>query len=123
MTYFIQIESKESFEWLAKLIQNTIETPNSKVMINSYEHVRAWHDALSSYELIEEPKVRKSRQPKPEKNTDPDPFTCKDHPSYQAKQVPRKDCKVCWNIYKKFHPLDYDKKRRDFERKRSNVAK
>lgn len=42
---------------------------------------------------------------------------CSKHPTYGAQRVPGRDCKTCWAAYKKFHPLDYDTKRRQFERK------
>lgn len=42
---------------------------------------------------------------------------CEHHPYYQAKKVPRSDCSGCWAAYKKYNPLSYKLKRRDFERK------
>lgn len=46
---------------------------------------------------------------------DVDPYKCPDHPTYGAKYRSREDCSKCWNLYKQFHPLEFDKARRQFE--------
>jgi hypothetical protein len=148
---YIKIDDKTAIDWLAKLIDNTITgDPNSKAMLSSYKQIKAWHDSLSApipdsevvlyndydqrvkQEVAEakakmaeafKTKGRTSKRTTAKKTVakDPDPFTCKEHPKYEAKRVPRTDCKACWALYKQFHPLDYPLKRKDFERKLRNA--
>lgn len=58
------------------------------------------------------PKKRRAKK----KAIDKSGLTCNTHKTYQAKRVPRTDCKECWEVYKKFHPLEYDQKRSKFLR-------
>ena len=50
----------------------------------------------------------------PIKVVDVDPYKCSDHTTYGAKYKPRTDCKQCWDLYKQFHPMEFDKARRQF---------
>lgn len=43
-----------------------------------------------------------------------DPYQCPEHPTYGARYKPRTDCAKCWDLYKQFHPMDFDKARRSF---------
>lgn len=149
MTQLVKIEDPAAIAWLKRLIDNTYEDPNSRVMMNSHQHVKAWHDALENVTTLEtlwktefDARFKKAYEaeinPKPvkrvakktttaskrKKREDPDPYKCKDHPTYSGlKQVPRSDCVKCWSLYKQFHPLDYPLKRKAFERKHGAASK
>lgn len=46
---------------------------------------------------------------------------CTEHPTYGAKRAPRKDCSNCWDMYKMYNPTNYDRARRNFDRKNNAV--
>jgi hypothetical protein len=74
-------------------------------------------DKIDPNELKQEkPKARRKRRTKEEMNEDKAarPNLCAKHPTYGAGRIPSSDCSLCWKAYKKFHPMEYDSKRRAF---------
>lgn len=72
-----------------------------------------------SEEIFEPVKAGSKTAKAPVKPAVPVGNNCEDHPTYGAKRRPRTDCEGCWGLYKKMHPLEYDKARRDFDRKQT----
>lgn len=137
MDYHITIKKKEAFEWMKGLINNTIADKNHEATIAAYPHLQAWVDAFEEAEASKDnsdkttpvgkeqqatkkrpAKKRRKRKPAIDKSG----LTCNAHPTYSGTRVPRKDCKDCWDVYKKFHPLEYDMKRRSFLAKQRQAA-
>lgn len=136
--HLIQIESEEAVVWLEKLIKNSLNgDPNSPALIAAYKHLVVWQEALQNkmvdkdivklpevQEIIKEQvakkQIRKPRTTKAKKRTpkkkEVDPFTCNQHPTYTGARIPRSGCEGCWEIYKKFHPMEYAQKRAAYER-------
>ena len=131
MPFYIRIELKEDLDALQTLIGNAVTKVNSNpnLYCDLAERVYRLNDSVNNPggikdahamgipdEIIEEdtpepkPNARKSKV----KGLPP---LCSDHKTYGAKRVPSTDCDACWKAYKKFNPLVYENKRRDFERK------
>jgi hypothetical protein len=140
MTVYIKLDDS-GFQWLKKLLDNTMAAdPNSHIKLTYYPQLESCYNAFSEAYTLEQlgkleevqglfaakkvaaakattrpTKVRKKRI----KKADKDPYQCPAHPNYQAARVPRTDCAKCWDLYRQFHPMDYQAKRRAFERKHS----
>lgn len=140
MALYVRFESKEDLEWLQRLIDKAVlklRTNPSEFTSDYTENILRIHDALHSAAPVEDAhllgvdskeiadekeKVAAAKAAK--KNTKStkstktvDPNLCSKHPKNKLERAPRTDCDGCWGVYKKLHPLDYDIKRRAFERK------
>lgn len=127
MAYQINITDKKAYEWLQKLIANTLESPTSRPYQSSYEELVHWDEAFKECdrqreEAAAERKANTKRAPVKRKIKEPSQFDCENHPSYGGVRVPRTDCKKCWSIYKALHPMDYDLARRKFNMKQRKHA-
>lgn len=70
-------------------------------------------EKVSEAEEVKEPKAQRGTK----KEEEYLPNLCSDHPSYNASKPPRIDCKGHWDAYRRMHPENYQKARRDFERR------
>lgn len=50
------------------------------------------------------------------KQLEEDPFKCVNHPTYGGSRRPRTECENCWDIYKHFHPHDWQRVWAAFQR-------
>lgn len=130
MAYQIEIDSKKAYEWLKKLVENTIESPSSRPMELNYEEVMEWKAAFDECDrkreeaAAERKKARMStkkssgrKKTTRRKKKSDSPFDCVEHSTYGGVRMPRTDCTKCWSIYEKLHPQEYDRARRKFELK------
>lgn len=111
----ITLESEQAYEWLKVLIANTIAKPTSTPMLNSYEEVIAWHEALQKAEIENTsppPKRHPRKKTAAKKKTstrrkkDTSGLVCPDHPHIQGMRAPRTDCQGCWDLYAKLNGED-----------------
>lgn len=140
MEYILKTENKEAFEWMQNLVNNTLESQGHQAAVLAYPHLSEWQkmftEALAQAKNASEPKSLKevqkssthtkkstvakktSASPRKKRRTtktkDKSGLTCNEHPTYTGSRIPRKDCKSCWGVYKKFHPEEYSAKRRSF---------
>lgn len=140
MALYVRFESKEDLEWLQRLIDKAVvklRTNPSEFTSDYTENILRIHDALHSAAPVQEAhllgvdseqleadkaaeaaaKAAKKEEKNGNKPKGVKPKLCATHPTRTMQQAPRDDCETCWGAYKKLHPLEYDKKRRAFERK------
>ncbi len=128
---YIKMNERKHVDALHTLITNTLANANHPTTILAYEELCAWEQALGnpmtlselmSMVEIERPSASKAvpatrkRKKKAEKEVKDSPFECSQHKTYGGVYAPRSDCARCWEIYKQLHRLEYDQKRRKFER-------
>ena len=130
MPYTVTVKSKKSFDWLKKLIDNTVDSPNSRPMIENYEELMEWYEGFvavqaeldakkaaaeaAKQEKLKAKKSAPKKKASAKKQDKVGEFDCADHPTYGGVRRPRTDCKKCWSIFKKLHPMDYQRARRSF---------
>ena len=126
MAYELIVTDKKAYEWLKKLINNTSESSESRPYQDYYEELFHWKEAFEQCDKKREEEAaarkaaRQSKAASARKKTsnrskkEPSPFDCLQHTSYGGVRVPRTDCKQCWSIYKKLHPMEYAQARRKF---------
>jgi hypothetical protein len=124
MAYYIRLERKEDIVWLQNILDRAVAkckaSPNN--VPATIENVYRVADAVASFQETDDaaamgvPKevLDQDEKPKPKPNDNYVPNLCPKHPKYGAKRVPGKECEGCWNAYKKFHPLEYEKALRNF---------
>jgi TPP-dependent indolepyruvate ferredoxin oxidoreductase alpha subunit len=117
------VMSDIAYDWFSSRVD--LIRKNMKKFPSNYdmEFVLMFNDleaAMESSQHTKDPKPPKEDKPKAVRSA---PMAlrdgCTDHVTYQAKRRPQTDCEGCWSLYKKLHPLEYDMKRREFERKQS----
>lgn len=142
-SHYIKIDKKAA-DWLQGLIKNTLNSPGSRPMIEAFEEIYAWAQALdrpmtdeevlkelteaqaTKPAIVDKPKAKKNKRTKrsTQPKVDPkDPYTCVNHRTYQGKIAPRSDCDKCWSIYKLLHPMEYEQKRRTFNTRQKRLNK
>jgi len=140
MTKFIAIENDSDFDFLSRMFEralNKIKTNASKFDLDQAETIIRINDSIQNASKnlqeienhIEENdaiKKRVSKNPKSSRKTSQPAKMranlCEDHPYYGAIRSPQHDCSGCWNAYKSLNPNNFEKKRRDFERKMAKQA-
>lgn len=129
MAYQIEINDKQAYEWLKKLINNTLESPSSRPFQTAYEELLHWKEAFDKCDEERE-KLAEIRRQNSKKAVAKKPpvkrrtvkkeiseFDCAEHSTYGGVRVPRTNCKKCWSIYKKLHPMEYEQSLRKFKLK------
>jgi hypothetical protein len=135
MAYQLEINNKQAYEWLKKLVNNTLESPSSRPYQTSYEELMCWKEAFDRCDQQREEAAAARRQQAPTKSVakksshtrrqtrkEISEFDCLEHPKYGGVRMPRTDCKKCWSIFKKLHPMEYDRARRRFNLKQKQKA-
>lgn len=139
MAYQLNISDKKAYEWLKKLIDNTLESPSSRPYQTSYEELMVWKEAFSECDRLREEAAEERKKARPASKTaakqapskkratrrkkkEISEFDCADHPTYGGMRMPRTDCSKCWSIYKKLHPMEYDRAWRKFKLKQRQNA-
>lgn len=130
MAYYIRLENAEDLTWLQNLLDRYVRKlkENTSLVNDNSEIVVRIYDASLSAQPTEEaapmgvPQEVLDQDPRPKGKEPKDnyiPNYCPKHKKYSAQRVPGTDCKKCWETYRKFHPLDYDKALRRFKAKQS----
>ncbi len=125
MPYTIKIETKEQFDYLKRIVDNSkrMMHNNTSAYVEYLDMIDAL--ALTFEEAIVEkpPKVEIIETPKKKKTTSRKvstvaklPVFCEDHPTYGAKRAPRTACETCWSAYERLNPAQFPAARRKFER-------
>ena len=142
MPKYVRFERDEDVEWLRGLMERAVQKlrdDTSKLTEENAIIVPRVLDALVSAADVEhaeaigvpkkvvredkkivaaeekEKKARRKKKPKPVKYD-----LCPKHPRNAMKKRPSTDCEGCWAAYKKMNPMNYEKARRDFERKQTS---
>lgn len=126
MTLWVKFEDKDALFWLQRMMENMIErADNDPVRYHDhYQNIvtsaKSLNDYFTSVQVAEQVEAKPAKKRKTrssdEVRAEKLQALCKTHQGYKARQRPRTDCDECWEAYKKFNPLTYDKARRDFER-------
>ena len=145
MQYIFKTENEDAVQWMKTLLQNTLESKGHTAAITAYPYLKEWLDMFEAVEvsrtpksepievnLFEESKPKPPPKPKAKAKKraakkravkkDTSGLVCNAHPAYGAKRPPRTDCDGCWKLYEKFHPLEYDLKRKNFLRKQKEKS-
>ena len=138
MTHYTRLEQKEDLQYLQNLLNKFISKLKSdpSLVDDSVENIIRIHDALHSAGPIETVKnsippkenvkapAKRKRRTKEEIAADAAalPNLCSVHIHYAAKMPPKIDCQECWDAYKRFQPMQHEKKYRDFLRKSRQIA-
>jgi hypothetical protein len=131
VSWQIKVETKEDLELLKSLFEGSVEKIQrgtsrfsdelSNFVLRFWDAIEAAEEVADLFEeaTSEAPKAVK----KPAKKRAPKfkPNLCPAHPDKALVQAPRTDCKGCWDAYKRLHPMEYDNKRRAFERKQRST--
>lgn len=132
MAYFIRLEKKEDLEWLEKILANSVEKLRQRdvsyTLEAASEHIIRCYDAVLTAVPAKEKKAlgvgdefvetsQASSKKTQGSKDDYVPGLCATHPKNAIQRAPRTDCEGCWSAYKRLHPLEYEKSRRNFERR------
>lgn len=150
MSYHIKIKTKEAFEWMKGLIENTISSDTHAKHV-SYPHLQDWIDGFNTAEVDSgksgtrpvnseistdaqsnfKKEVRSKKKTAANKKASSedsfvhgklarDGLSCTIHKKYGGIRSPRSECKGCWALFKKMNPMEYPAKLRAFKAKQNN---
>lgn len=128
MAWQIKVETKEDLEHLKNLFEGSVEKINrgtSRFSDDLAAFVLRFWDAIEAAEETDKtsspPKAKAVPKKRAPRGTKFKPNLCSVHPEKALLRAPTTDCKGCWDAYKRLHPLDYEAKRRTFERKQRSA--
>ena len=131
MSYTIEIQTKEQFEYIKRIVENShrMMHSNTSAYVEYLDTVDALKKAFDNPAVTKNPEpelpspAKKKTSAKKRSAVAKLPVFCKEHPTYGAKRAPRTDCKTCWEAYKRLNPTLWAPARRKFERtQRANNA-
>jgi hypothetical protein len=143
MAKYVRFEDNKDLAWLQNVVDRyvlRIKTNPSMHLGDDIEVILRIHDSLHSAADVTEAEqmgvpskvietdVQLEASKKTARKADKArtktivPNLCKKHPTYGGQRVTSRDCDECWKVYKSFNPLEYDRKRRDFLRKRKTAT-
>jgi hypothetical protein len=118
LAYYVRIETKFEFDWLAKMLHNAVIKTDSSPGHFSPELDAAFRSldlSMKNPIIAEEIAVTKEveviKKQRVQKAVVAPIVLCETHRNYQAKRSPRTDCQQCWTAYKKFNPMSTTKQR------------
>ena len=135
MAYYIKIDTKQQFEFIKRIVENSHVKMHSNVgayveYIDIVDALKEAFDNPVDFRAVgqsiqkEEEKIleaaTKSKTVNKTRKKLPAvaklPSLCEDHPTFRAMRAPRTDCKTCWAAYKRLNPTKWANAHRKFLR-------